>query len=130
MHLAIVRDEYGTVTGLVTIEDLLEEIVGEIRDEVEPHAQDIVRESPDTYLVSGHTELAQLADQLNIPIEARDYSTLAGLVLTELGHVPAPGEKVEKEGMRLEVLEANQRTVVKLRLKLVPSAPPAPSPHV
>ena len=129
-QMAVAIDEYGQVSGLVTVEDMVEEIVGEIRDEVEPHAQDIVRESPDTYLVSGHTELAQLADQLNIPIEARDYSTLAGLVLTELGHVPAPGEKVEKEGMRLEVLEANQRTVVKLRLKLVPSAPPAPSPHV
>ncbi len=128
--MAIAIDEYGQVSGLVTVEDMVEEIVGEIRDEVEPHAQDIVKVSPDTYLVSGHTELAQLADQLNIPIEARDYSTLAGLVLTELGHVPAPGEKVEKEGMRLEVLEANQRTVVKLRLKLVPSAPPAPSAHV
>ncbi len=128
-QMAIVVDEYGQVAGLVTVEDMVEEIVGEIRDEVEPHAQDIVKESPNTYLVSGHTELAQLADQLNIPIEARDYSTLAGLVLTELGHVPAPGERVEKEGMSLEVLEANQRTVVKLRLKLAPSAPPAASPH-
>ncbi len=128
-QMAIAIDEYGQVSGLVTVEDMVEEIVGEIRDEVEPHAQDIVKESSDTYLVSGHTELAQLADQLQIPIEARDYSTLAGLVLTELGHVPTPGEKVEKEGMRLEVLEANQRTVVKLRLKLIASAPPAPSPH-
>jgi CBS domain containing-hemolysin-like protein len=125
IQMAIVIDEYGAVAGLITVEDLVEEIVGEIRDEVEPHARDIVQETGNTYLVAGHTELAQIAAQLQIPIEGRDYSTVAGLVLAELGHVPAPGEKVQKNGVMFEVLEANPRTVLKVRLHLGPAEPAA-----
>jgi putative hemolysin len=123
-QLAIVIDEYGSVSGLVSIEDLLEEIVGEIRDEVDPHAHDIVKESQTTYLVAGQTELAQLADQFHVEFETHDYSTVAGLMLSQLGHVPTPGEKVEQSGLTFEVREADQRTVLKVRLKL-PSATPA-----
>jgi putative hemolysin len=119
-QLAVVIDEYGSVAGLVTIEDLVEEIVGDIRDEVEPHDQDIVKVSEDTYLVAGQTELAQIDDQLHVDVEARDYSTVAGLVLAQLGHVPAPGEKVSKNGLRFEVMEANQRTVLKVRMTVIP----------
>jgi CBS domain containing-hemolysin-like protein len=121
-QLAIVVDEYGGVSGLVTIEDLLEEIVGEIRDEVEPHARDIVKETPDTYVVRGNTELAQIAEQLHVDIEGRDYSTVAGLLLARLGHVPKPGETVEQNGIVFEVLEANQRTVLRVRLRYSPDA--------
>ena len=127
-QLAIVIDEYGSVAGLVTIEDLVEEIVGEIRDEVEPHARDIIKESESSYLVAGQTELAQIADQLQVDIEDRDYSTVAGLVLTQLGHVPMPGEKVEKNGMSFEVLEANSRTVLKVRLSVARPASSATTP--
>jgi putative hemolysin len=126
-QLAVVVDEYGRVAGLVTIEDLLEEIVGEIRDEVEPHASDIVRESANSYLVAGQTDLAQVADQLNVPIEEGDYSTVAGFVLTRLGHVPAPGEKVESNGVSFEVLEADPRTVLKVRLRVLPEPSAAAS---
>jgi CBS domain containing-hemolysin-like protein len=128
-QMAIVIDEYGAVSGLVTIEDLLEEIVGEIRDEVEPHAQDIVKESANTYLVAGHTELSQVADQLQIPLEGRDYTTVAGLVMSHLGHVPSAGEKVEEDGWSLEVLEANQRTVLKVRMKILPQEASATPAH-
>jgi putative hemolysin len=120
-QLAVVIDEYGSVTGLVTIEDLVEEIVGEIRDEVEPHERDIVKESENTYVVAGQTELAKIDDELQVDVEARDYSTVAGLVITQLGHVPRPGEKVLKNGLSFEVLEANQRTVMKVRLTLNPT---------
>jgi CBS domain containing-hemolysin-like protein len=126
-QMAVVIDEYGRVSGLVTIEDILEEIVGEIRDEVEPHAQDIVKESASSYIVAGHTELAQLVDQLNVSIEGRDYSTVAGLVMTHLGHVPTAGEKVEEHGLTFEVLEANQRTVLKVRMKISPASSAAPA---
>jgi len=133
-QLAIVVDEYGSVSGLVTIEDLLEEIVGEIQDEVEPHARDIVKETNGTYLVAGHTELAQIAEQLHADIEGRDYSTVAGLLLARLGHVPKPGETVERGGVTFEVLEANQRKVLKVRLRLLPgtaeAASPDAEPHV
>ena len=118
VQMAIVIDEYGSVAGLITIEDLLEQIVGEIRDEVEPHARDIVKESAGSYLVSGHAELAQIADELQVPLEGHDYSTVAGLVMSHLGHVPAAGEKVEENGLTFEVLEANQRTVLKVRMKV------------
>jgi putative hemolysin len=126
-QLAVAVDEYGRVAGLVTIEDLLEEIVGEIRDEVEPHARDIVKESAHSYLVAGQTDLAQVADQLNVPIEEGDYSTVAGFVLTRLGHVPTPGEKVESNGLTFEVLEADPRTVLKVRLRVLPE-PSAATP--
>jgi len=122
-QMAIVIDEYGSVTGLVTIEDLLEEIVGEIRDEVEPHARDIVREPAGSYLVAGRAELAEVAEELQVPLEGEGYSTVAGLLLAELGHVPRPGEKVEKQGLIFEVLEANQRTVLKVRVRRVQLAP-------
>jgi CBS domain containing-hemolysin-like protein len=121
-QMAIVIDEYGGVAGLVTIEDLVEEIVGEIRDEVEPHAKDIVKESGSSYLVAGHTELAQLTDLLHVAVEARDYSTVAGLMLADLGLVPSVGERVEKNGVTFEVVEANERTVLKVRVS-VPSGP-------
>ena len=127
-QLAIVIDEYGSVSGLVSIEDLLEEIVGDIRDEVDPHAHDIVEESPHSFLVAGKTELAQLADRFHVDFEAQDYSTVAGLMLAQLGHVPTPGEKVEKDGLAFEVLESDQRTVLKVRLKVL-SAPPAEIPN-
>lgn len=118
MQLAVVIDEYGSVSGLVTVEDLVEELVGEIRDEVEPHDRDIVKESANTFLVAGHTELAHLADQLDIEVESGDYSTVAGLVLTKLGHMPSVHEKVEANGATLEILEVNRRTVLKVRLVL------------
>lgn len=122
-QMAVVIDEYGSVTGLVTIEDLLEEIVGEIRDEVEPHARDIVRESATSYLVAGHADLTEIAAEVHVPLEGDGYSTVAGLLLAELGHVPRPGEKAEQQGLIFEVVEANQRTVLKVRLRLPQAAP-------
>jgi putative hemolysin len=120
IQMAIVIDEYGSVAGLVTIEDIMEEIVGEIKDEFEPHAQDIVKEAENSYLVSGHTDLSQIGDELHVPLQAPGYSTVAGLVLAHLGHVPVPGEKVRENGVTIEVLEANKRTVLKVRLTLTP----------
>jgi putative hemolysin len=128
-QMAIVVDEYGSVSGLVTLEDLLEEIVGEIRDEVEPHDRDIVAESSNTYVVAGHTDLGKIADQLHVTLEGRDFSTVAGLVMAELGHVPVPGERAEKNGLAFEVLEANPRTVLKVRVRVIPAAPQAAPSH-
>lgn len=128
-QMAVVIDEYGSVAGLVTVEDLVEEIVGEIRDEVEPHAKDIVKESANSYVLAGQTELSEIAEKLNVSVEGGDYSTVAGLVLAQLGHVPARGEKVEQNGVTFEVLEANQRTVVKVRLSLPAAAPPPSASH-
>jgi len=129
-QMAIVVDEYGSVSGLVTIEDMVEEIVGEIRDEVEPHDHDIVREAAGSYVVAGHTELARIAQEFGVNLQGSDYSTVAGLMLAELGHVPQPGEKVVKNGLALEVVEANPRTVLKVRVRILPRLSPDPSRHV
>lgn len=128
-QLAVVVDEYGSVAGLVTIEDMLEEIVGEIRDQVEPHAHDIVRESADKYLVAGQTELAQIEDRFHVTLDGGDYSTVAGLILAQLGHVPAKGEIVEINGLSFEVLEADQRTVLKICMKVLPATRESPRAH-
>ena len=129
IQLAIAIDEYGSVSGLVTVEDLVEELVGEIRDEVEPHERDIIKESANTFLVAGQTELAQLADQLNVEVESGDYSTVSGLVLAKLGHMPAVHEKVEANGVTFEILEVNRRTVLKVRLVLAASTSETQTTH-
>lgn len=116
-QIAVVIDEYGSVSGMVTIEDLLEEIVGEIRDEVEPHERDVVRETSSSYIVSGHADLGVVNEHLHAALESKEFSTLAGLVLAELGHVPLPGERFEKDGLIFEILDANQRTVQKVRVR-------------
>ncbi len=128
-QMAMVIDEYGSVSGLITIEDLVEQIVGEIRDEFEPHARDIIRESPSSYLLSGHAEIAQVAGEVHVPLEGDDYSTVAGLVMNHLGHVPAAGEKIQSHGLTFEVVEANQRTVLKVRMKVPPRQPAANPRH-
>lgn len=128
-QMAIVIDEYGSVSGLITIEDLVEQIVGEIRDEVEPHARDIIKESASSYILAGHTDLAQVADEVHVPLQGNDFSTVAGLVMNQLGHVPAAGEKVESHGLTFEVLEANQRTVLKVRMMVPPEALSANTIH-
>jgi CBS domain containing-hemolysin-like protein len=128
-QLAIAVDEFGSVSGLVTLEDLVEEIVGDIRDEVDQHAQDIVSETDHTYVVAGQTELAQIADRFHVSVEGEEYSTVAGLLLAELGHVPAKGERAEKNGVAFDVLEANDRTVLKVRMTLPQPAPSHAEPR-
>ena len=116
LQMALVIDEYGVVAGLVTIEDLVEEIVGEIRDEVEPHEDDIVKESENSFLVAGHAEVSQLADLFDAPVEGREYNTVSGMIISKLGRVPPVGERVEKGGLNFEVLESNTRTVLRVRV--------------
>lgn len=117
-QMAIVIDEYGSVAGLVTIEDLVEEIIGDIRDEDEIHLADVVKESDTSYIVRGSAPLERLREVLATDLRAGDATTVAGLVNALLGHVPQAGESVTHQGVRFEVLEANQRKV--LRLRVVP----------
>ena len=114
-HMAIVVDEYGNVAGVVTLEDLVEEIVGEIRDEHEARA-DIVRESENSYIVPGRMDVDRLMELFGVRPEDREAATVAGLVSELLGRIPAPGEVVEDDGLRFEVLEASSRRVERLRI--------------
>ena len=118
-RMAIVIDEYGGVAGLVTIEDLVEEIVGEISDEHEP-AQ-LIRESETSYLVPGNMDVDRLEELLGIRPDRRGAATVAGLVSELAGRIPKKGEVVEQDGLRLEVLQATDRRVERVRVSVVNS---------
>jgi putative hemolysin len=120
-HIAIVIDEYGNTAGLVTMEDLVEEILGEIRDEHEP-GRDVRQESDAVFVAPGSLDLDRLHDLLNFrPEEDTESTTLGGLVSEWLGHVPQAGEAIERDGVRFEVLAANDRRVDEVRISRIPT---------
>jgi len=116
-RMAIVVDEYGGVAGLVTIEDLIEEIVGEIGDEHEK-AQ-IVRESEHSYVVPGNMDIDRLDELFGVRPESRESATVAGLVSELAGRIPQKGEVVENDGLRFEVVESTERKVERVRITAV-----------
>ena len=114
-HLAMVIDEYGHTAGLVTMEDLVEEVFGEIRDEHEPGLD--VTPDRSGYIVSGNFGLDQLQELLSVRLpEDTEATTVGGLILEWLGRVPHAGEAVERHGVRLEVLAADELRVQQVRL--------------
>ena len=117
-RMAIVIDEYGGVAGLVTIEDLVEEIVGEIRDEHEK--SEVVKESDTSYIFNGNTDLDLLEKLLGVRPDEKEATTVAGLVSELAGHIPKAGEIVEENGLRFEVLESTERRVDRVRVSLQP----------
>ena len=116
IRMAIVVDEYGGVAGLVTIEDLVEEIVGEIRDEHEK--MEVVREADHSYIVPGSMDVDRLGEMFGIRPEGKESATVAGLVSELAGRIPHRGEVVEEEGLRFEVLDATERRVERVRISL------------
>ena len=120
VQLSMVIDEYGGVSGLVTVEDILEEIVGEIEDEdiAGEELNDIVELEAGCYEVLGSTEIGKIERLFAMEIEADDFTTIAGLVINESGRVPQPGEQLSFRGLELEVLEADERRIGRLRVKL------------
>jgi len=118
VRMAIVIDEYGGVAGLVTIEDLVEEIVGEIRDEHE--TAEVVKESDTSYIFNGNTDLDLLEKLLGVRPEEKEATTVAGLVSELAGHIPKAGEVFEENGLRFEVLESTERRVDRVRVSLQP----------
>jgi putative hemolysin len=116
LKMAIVVDEYGGTAGLVTIEDLVEEIVGEIRDE---HEKDIVREGEHAYVVPGNMDVDRLDELFGIRPEGKEAATVAGLVSELAGRIPQPGEVIEEEGLRFEVLDSTERRVERVRITTV-----------
>jgi CBS domain containing-hemolysin-like protein len=116
IRMAIVIDEYGGVAGLVTIEDLVEEIVGEISDEHEP-AQ-VVRENDTSYVVPGSMDVDRLEELLGVRPDRKGAATVAGLVSELAGRIPKKGEVIEDDGLRLEVLQASDRRVERVRVSV------------
>jgi CBS domain containing-hemolysin-like protein len=116
IRMAIVVDEYGGVAGLVTIEDLVEEIVGEIRDERDK--PEVVREGEKVFVVSGGMDVDRLDELFGIRPEGKESATIAGLVSELAGRIPRKGEIVEEDGLRFEILEATDRKVERVRVTL------------
>ncbi len=117
IRMAIVVDEYGGVAGLVTIEDLVEEIVGEIRDEHDK--PEIVREGDRSFIVSGGMDVDRLDELFGSKPEGKESATIAGLVSELAGRIPRKGEIVEDDGLRFEVLESTDRKVERVRVTAV-----------
>jgi putative hemolysin len=117
VRMAIVVDEYGGVAGLVTIEDLIEEIVGEISDEHEK--TQIVRENDHSYVVAGNVDVDRLAELFGVRPEGKESATVAGLVSELAGRIPRKGETVEEDGLRFEVLDSTERRVERVRISTV-----------
>src|SRR5215204_5611083 len=118
-QLAMVIDEYGGVCGLVTVEDILEEIVGEIEDEdIGGEELEEIVEGPDgSYEVLGSTEIGKIERLFDMEIEADDFTTIAGLVINESGKVPAVGERLTIRGLDVQVLEADERRILRLHVR-------------
>jgi putative hemolysin len=121
-HLAIVMDEYGGTAGIVTLEDLVEELVGDIRDEYDTEEGDTTRHLTGDVDVDGLLNLDDFADETGIELPDGPYETVAGYIVNELGHVPAEGESVGFEGNRLLVTELDGRRVSRVRVTPPPPA--------
>ncbi len=114
--MAIVVDEYGGVSGLVTMEDLLEEIVGEIQDEYDVEEPQIIAEKPDCFLVSGETEVEEIEELLGTELSEETFLTVNGLLQKHLGRLPSQGEKIHLAGLVFEILEIDDKRIKKVRL--------------
>jgi putative hemolysin len=128
-QMAVVIDEYGLLAGVVTVEDLVEEIVGEIGEEDRRPAPDMIREPTGAVVLRGSVPVDKIGElfgvQLDTAAEHADATTIAGLLNGVAGHVPRTGEVVEFDGLKFEVLEANQRKVLRVRARRI--APTAAS---
>ncbi len=115
-HIAIVVDEYGGTAGLVTIEDILEEIVGEIWDEYDQEAELIVREEDGVVIAIGKTDVDEISRALGVDLQEEGFETISGLIFNILGRIPKSGESFEHRGVRIDILEADQRRIRKVRV--------------
>jgi CBS domain containing-hemolysin-like protein len=115
-QIAIVVDEYGGTAGLVTIEDMLEEIVGEIRDEYDVESEPIVDEGGGRFVFNGKVDIDQVNQRLNVQIDRQGFETVGGFLLSHLGRVPVVGEHIDVDGLHIEVLDVERRRVNKVRM--------------
>ncbi len=121
IHMAIVVDEYGGTDGLVTLEDVLEELVGEIHDEKDSTEEPMVRVSRNEIVTAGDADLREINHFFNTTFPQLEHRTLNGYLLEELGRVPEKGEKFEREQIVIEVLDATDTQVTRARLRRVTS---------
>ena len=116
-QMAIVVDEYGGTAGLVTVEDLLEEIVGEIRDEYDVESDTVIDEGEGTFIFSGKVSVDEVRERLNVDIEREGFETVGGYLLSHLGRMPYVGETFEVGELWFEVMEVERRRITKVRAR-------------
>ena len=122
VHLAIVVDEYGGTAGVITVEDLIEEIVGEIRDEYDVESEPIVDEGGGRFVFKGKVNIDEVLERLGVQIVREGFETLGGYLLSHLGRVPAVGERLELDGLSVEIVEAERRRISRVRMsRLAPA---------
>jgi CBS domain containing-hemolysin-like protein len=120
--LAVVVDEYGRVAGIVTVEDIVEEVVGEITDETDPAAGDVRQLANGDWFVRGHVAVADLEDYgLELPADADSYNSIGGLVFTELGRLPKRGDTIDANGFQIRVESVRENRIVAVRIRRRPT---------
>lgn len=126
-HMAFAIDEYGQTAGLVTLEDILEEIVGDIQDEYDLEDEDTVSEAENVYLVKGITTLADLSEDMGHEITSDDFETLNGLIVSALGHIPSEGEQFSMtyQGCQIDIVEVKNKMITQARVTVLPEEEPS-----
>ena len=122
LQAAIVVDEYGGTAGLVTVEDVVEELVGEIRDEYDVEVEPIVAEPDGAFVFSAKVAIGDMTERLGVAIDGDGFETVGGFVLSRVGRVPAVGEQFTTDGLDVEVLEAERRRIHRVRVRVLPTA--------
>lgn len=126
VNTVIVLDEYGVTSGLITLEDLLEEIVGEIHDEYDIDDEDDVREiSNNKYLIEGHIKISDLNDRLGLRLHSDEYDSIGGLIIEKLDRFPTPGDKIIIDNVSLKVISMDKMRINTVEITIfTPAAPP------
>ena len=117
-HMALVDDEYGSIVGIVTMENVVEQIVGAVQDEFDSEAPEVEQESPGVYLVNGSVPLERLNREVKLSLESTDVDTLSGLLVSRIGRLLEAGDTVELEGAAAEVMEEQGGHAVRVKLKV------------
>ena len=125
-HMAFVVDEYGTVSGIITLENVLEAIIGSVEDEFDMESPDIIAEGPKQFVVSGSTPIDVLNRRFGLELEAQDIDTISGLLMAKTDKLPAAGEKIQLSGAVAEVLEVKDLHATRIRLSLSDLPPEQP----
>ncbi len=121
VSMTIVLDEYGAAAGMITLEDLLEEIVGQIRDEYDEYEEEIIKQTDDgQYEIDGGAKIDDVNDALELHLESEDYDSIGGYIIELLDHLPEAGEIVKDDEVQFEVLEADKTRVERVRLTILP----------
>jgi putative hemolysin len=123
-HMALVVDEYGGTDGIVTLEDLIEEVIGDIRDEYDSSGDETRRVGGGVVEVDGKVNLDEIDELTGLQLPEGPYATVAGFVMAELGRLPLLGDTVEHDGFRLEVIEVDNRRAARIRVTPPPARPP------